>query len=427
MIFYGTHLQPRATETNRDKITQSWYFRNGPQFIPLSKNNKMSKEEQYGFATRSVHAGEETDLRDGAAGDVVAPLHLSSTYAWKDPATPHSEFEYIRSHNPTRKAFETKIASIENARFGLGFASGLAAESAVMQTVLRPGDHVIAFDDLYGGTRRLLVDVYNYLEVSYVDLSDIAAFEKAIKPNTRVVWIESPTNPLIKICDIAAIADIAHRHNILVVVDNTFLSPYFQQPIGLGADIIVHSTTKYICGHSDALGGAVVTSDEALHEALKATQNNTGAVLSPFDSYLNIRGIKTLAVRMEQHQKNAFAIARFLEAHPAVEKVYYPGLEAHRGHDIAKRQSSGFGGMISFELKGDLQTSKTFLSKLKLFTLAESLGGVESLIELPALMTHVSVPDEIKKEIGITDTLIRVSVGLEDVNDLIFDLEQALL
>ncbi|MDR1171927.1 MAG: aminotransferase class I/II-fold pyridoxal phosphate-dependent enzyme [Bacteroidales bacterium] len=384
------------------------------------------KIRSYGFSTRSVRIGEEPDFRDGTAGDVVTPLHLSTTYAWEDPSTPHSEFEYIRSHNPTRKVFETKIASVENAKYGLGFASGLAAETAVMQTIFRPGDHVIGFDDLYGGTRRLFADVFTYLDISYVDLANPDDFEKAVRPETKAVWIESPTNPLMKICDISAIAAIAHRNGMIVVVDNTFLSPYFQRPVELGADIVVHSTTKYIGGHSDALGGAIVTSDELLHEKLKTMQNSTGGVLSPFDSYLNIRGIKTLAIRMEQHQKNAFIIARFLEKHPNVEKVYYPGLEYHPGHDIVKRQTTGFGGMLSFNIKGDIKTTKTFLKKLKLFAIAESLGGVESLIELPTLMTHSTVPEDVKQAIGITDTLIRISVGLEDADDLVADLKQAL-
>jgi len=383
-------------------------------------------KSRLGFSTRAVHAGEEPDFREGSAGNVVTPIHLSTTFAWKDPKTPVSEFDYIRSGNPTRKAFETKIASIESAKHGLAFASGLAAEAAVMQAILAPGDHVIGFDDLYGGTRRLLREVYTYVEVSYVDLSDLAAFEKALKTNTRMIWIESPTNPMIKICDIEAICRTARKRGAVVVVDNTFLSPYFMRPIELGADIVLHSTTKYIGGHSDTLGGAVVTSDDALYEKVKAIQNSVGAVLPPFDCYLNIRGIKTLAVRMERHQQNAFAVARFLQGHPRVKKVLYPGLEAHPGHEIARRQASGFGGMISFEMEGDIRTACEALGKLKLFAIAESLGGVESLIELPALMTHASVPDDVKKQIGITDTLVRVSVGLEDAEDLIADLKQAL-
>ena len=379
-----------------------------------------------GFSTRSIHAGEEPDFREGSTGDVVTPLHLSTTFVWKDPKTPVSEFDYIRSGNPTRKALETKIASIESAKWGLAFASGLAAEAAVMQALLAPGDHVIGFDDLYGGTRRLFREVYAYVDVSYVDLSDLSAFEKALRANTRLVWIESPTNPMIKICDIEAICAAAHRRGAIVAVDNTFLSPYFMRPIELGADIVLHSTTKYIGGHSDSLGGAVVTSDDTIYEKVKAIQNSVGGVLSPFDSYLNLRGIKTLAVRMERHQQNALAIARFLEGHPKVKKVLYPGLEAHPGHEIVRRQASGFGGMISFELEGDIRTACDTLGRLKLFAIAESLGGVESLIELPALMTHASVPDDVKKQIGITDTLVRVSVGLEDAEDLIADLAQAL-
>lgn len=384
-----------------------------------------NKKEHYGFATRSVHAGEEPDYREGSAGDVVPPIHLSTTFVWKNPGQPLSEFEYIRSQNPTRKVFETKLAALENAAYGIAFSSGLAAESAIMQAFLVPGDHVVVFDDIYGGTRRLLNEVFRGLEVSYVDLSDTAAFEKALNPGTKMLWIESPTNPMLKICDIPALSAIAHKNGVIVVVDNTFLSPYFQQPLKLGADLVVHSTTKYIGGHSDALGGAVLTSDDGYHEKVRGIQNNVGAVLSPFDSYLNIRGLKTLALRMEQHQKNALAVARFLAGHPKVKRVYYPGLEHHPKHEVLRRQASGFGGMVSFETEGDIETAKAFLGRLKLFALAESLGGVESLIELPALMTHVSVDQAAREKVGITDTLVRASIGIEDMGDLIADLEQA--
>jgi cystathionine gamma-lyase len=381
---------------------------------------------KYGFSTRAIHAGEEPDYEEGVAGDVVMPLHLTTTYVWHNPSIRVSEFDYIRSSNPTRKAYEDKLAAIEYVKYGLAFASGMAAENAVLQALTASGDHIIGFDDLYGGTRRLFDKVYTNLSVSYIDLNDLALLEATVRPETKIVWIESPTNPLTKICDIAAVAKIAHRHGLVVVVDNTFLSPYFMKPASLGADIIVHSTTKYIGGHSDVLGGAVLTSDDVLYEKIKAIQNNCGAVLSPFDSYLNMRGIKTLSVRMEQHQRNAFAIARFLKTHPKVNKVLYPGLESHPQHDLVKQQATGFGGMLAFELKGVFEDAELFMDKLVLFVTAESLGGVESLIELPAKMTHVHVDKAVRDAIGITDTLIRVSVGIEDSKDLIADLEQAL-
>jgi cystathionine gamma-lyase len=381
---------------------------------------------RYGFSTRAIHAGEEPNYSEGAAGDVVTPIHLTTTYVWHNPSKSVSEFDYVRSSNPTRKAYETKLAAIEYVKYGLAFASGMAAENAVLQALTVSGDHIIGFDDLYGGTRRLFDKVYTNLAVSYIDLNDTELFEATVRPETKIVWIESPTNPLTKICNIAAVAEAAHKHGLIVVVDNTFLSPYFMKPATLGADIIVHSTTKYIGGHSDVLGGAVLTSDDGLYEKLKAVQNNCGAVLSPFDSYLNMRGIKTLSVRMEQHQKNALAIARYLESHPKVNKVLYPGLESHPQHELIKQQTTGFGGMLSFELEGTLEDAESFMNRLALFVTAESLGGVESLIELPVKMTHVHVEKQVRDAIGITDTLIRVSVGIEDSKDLIADLEQAL-
>jgi cystathionine gamma-lyase len=382
--------------------------------------------DKYGFSTRAIHAGEEPSYSKETAGDVVTPIHLTSTYAWRNPSSPVSEYDYVRSSNPTRKAYETKLAAIEYVKHGLAFASGMAAENAVLQALTSHGDHIIGFDDLYGGTRRLFDKVYTHLSVSYIDLNDLSLLEASIRPETKLVWIESPTNPLIKICDIAAVAEIAHRHGIIVVVDNTFLSPYFMKPATLGADVIVHSTTKYIGGHSDVLGGAVLMSDDGLFDKLKAVQNNCGAVLSPFDSYLNMRGIKTLSIRMEQHQRNAFAVARFLESHPRVKRVLYPGLESHPQHELVKRQTTGFGGMLSFELEGTLQDAEKVMDRLVLFVTAESLGGVESLIELPVKMTHVHVDKQVRDAIGITDTLMRVSVGIEDAGDLIADLEQAM-
>lgn len=388
---------------------------------------RMAQENKYkGFSTKAIHAGEETDRRKGSIGDVVTPIHLSTTFVWDKPGKAHSRFEYIRSDNPTRHAYETKLAALENAAHAVAFSSGLAAENALMQAVLRPGDHVIAFDDLYGGTRRLFEEVFQGIGVSYVDLSDSVEFEQAVRPDTRLLWIESPTNPMIKVCDIAELCRRAHQRGITVVVDNTFLSPYFQQPLSLGADIVVHSSTKYIGGHSDVLGGALLMSDDELHEKIRAIQNNAGAVLAPFDAYLNIRGLKTLAVRMERHQQNALKIAEFLAGHPRVKKVLYPGLPDNPHHELVKEQASGFGGMLSFELDGTLEEAMDFIGRLQLFTLAESLGGVESLIELPALMTHVGVDPEVRRSVGISDTLLRVSVGIEDAEDLIEDLQNAL-
>ena len=386
----------------------------------------MSNQQEVGFATLAIHSGERPNYSEGSTGDVVSPIHLSTTFVWHDPSRLVSEFDYSRSGNPTRKAYETKLAAIEKGAYGLAFASGMAAESAVLQALTKPTDHIIGFDDLYGGTRRLIEKVYTGLQISYVDLTRIEAFEASITPNTRIVWIESPTNPLIKVCDIQAISEIAHKHNILVVVDNTFLSPYFQNPLTLGADVVVHSTTKYIGGHSDVLGGAIVVNDPDLYEKLKGIQNNVGAVLSPFDSYLNMRGIKTLAVRMEQHQRNALAIAQYLKNHKQVKKVLYPGLPDHPQYEISKKQSTGFGGMLSFELHGDIESTKKVLGRFKIFSVAESLGGVESLVELPAYMTHVHVDKAIRESIGITDTFVRMSVGIENVEDLIADIEQAL-
>jgi cystathionine gamma-lyase len=381
---------------------------------------------KYGFSTRAIHAGEEPDYGEGATGDVVCPLHLTTTYVWHTPSKSVSEFDYVRSSNPTRKAYESKLAAIEYVKYGLAFTSGMAAENAVLQALTSVGDHIIGFDDLYGGTRRLFDKVYTHLSVSYVDLNDSAALKTAIRPETKIVWIESPTNPLTKICDISSVAEIAHQYGIIVVVDNTFLSPYFMNPATLGADIVVHSTTKYIGGHSDVLGGAVMTSNDEIYEKVKAIQNNCGATLSPFDSYLTMRGLKTLSVRMEQHQRNAFAVAEFLEQHPKVNKVLYPGLTSHPQHDLARQQTRGFGGMLSFELKGSLDDAERFMQRLLLFVTAESLGGVESLVELPVKMTHVHVDKSVRDAIGISDTLIRLSAGIEDIKDLIDDLEQAL-
>jgi cystathionine gamma-lyase len=382
-----------------------------------------------GFDTKAIHAGEEPDFAGHPSGDVVVPIHLASTFARKDVDEPTGGFEYSRSGNPTRFALEKKLAAIENAKYGLAFSSGLGAETTLCLSLLKAGDHVIAFDDLYGGTRRLFTRVFqeNYgIDFSYVDARDPENVKAAIRQNTKLVWLESPTNPLLRLCDIGAIAGIAHDAGVKVAVDNTFASPYFQQPIGLGADITVHSTTKYINGHSDSIGGALITSDEGLYKRLRFHQNAVGAILSPFDSFLVSRGIKTLALRMERHERNALAVAEFLSAHTRVAAVYYPGLASHPQHALARKQMTGFSGMLSFELKGGEAEAKKFLRHLHLFALAESLGGVESLIEHPATMTHASIPAEERKKVGVSDSLVRVSVGIENAGDLIADLDQAL-
>jgi cystathionine gamma-lyase len=383
-------------------------------------------KENYSFDTRSIHIGEGPEFLEGSKNEVVAPIYLSSTYARKEVKNP-GYFQYSRSNNPTRFALEKRYASLERTKYGLGFASGLAAEATLLFTLLNPGDHVIGFDDLYGGTKRLLnqwQEKYN-VAVSLVDATQPSLVEAAIQPNTKFIWLETPTNPLLKVCDIAAISEIAHRHHLLVIVDNTFLSPYFQNPAVLGADIVVHSITKYIAGHSDVIGGAIMLNDDQLHEKLKFNQNALGVVPSPFDCYLVLRGLKTLSLRMEKHQSNALAIAEYLEKHPKVDKVYYPGLKSHPQYPLNVKQAKGFGGMISFEIKGGEKEAVTFLESLELFALAESLGGVESLIEHPALMTHSSITQEEREAAGIKDSLIRVSIGVEDKADLIGDLEQA--
>lgn len=381
-----------------------------------------------GFSTRAIHNGEEPDFREGASGDVAVPIHLATTFARRKAGSPTGGYEYTRSLNPTRKALEEKLAALDGAKYGLAFSSGLAAASTLIISLLKAGDHVIGFDDLYGGTRRLLSNVFvNFnITVSYVDATVPENIEKVIKPESKLIWIESPTNPLLKIADIRAIAQIAKKHGLILVVDNTFLSPYFQKPLDLGADVVVYSTTKYIGGHSDTLGGSIVLNNEEFYKKIAYNQNAVGAVLSPFDSYLTLRGAKTLAVRMEQHQKNALALAEFLQNSPKIKRVLYPGLKNHPHHDIAASQTTGFGGVFSFELEGTLEDAENFLSKLKLFSTAESLGGVESLAEIPAIMTHASVPKEVREKNGISDTLIRISAGIENTEDLIEDFKQAL-
>ncbi len=381
------------------------------------------------FSTKSIHAGEEPDFRDGATGDVVAALHLSTTFARREVEKPTGGYEYSRSLNPTRKALEEKLAALEKARFGLAFASGLAAETAVLLALLKTGDHVVATDDLYGGTQRLFRKVFETrfgIRFRFADTAQPEEVRKAITKDTRMIWVESPTNPLLKLTDIQEIAGIARQNKILLVVDNTFMSPYFQNPLVLGADLVLHSTSKYINGHSDSIGGAVMTNDAGLFEKVQFMQNSAGGMMSPFDSYLVLRGIKTLGMRMERHAANARAVAAFLERHPRVRKVIYPGLPSFPQHGLAQKQMNGYGSMMAVELEGDLETAKRFVESLRLFALAESLGGVESLIELPALMTHASVPAEVREKLGISDSLIRISVGVEDPEDLLNDLKTAL-
>jgi len=374
------------------------------------------------FSTRAIHAGQEPDPSTGA---IMTPIYQTSTYAQTGMGE-HKGFEYARTGNPTRSALEACVASLENGTHGLAFASGMAAESAVL-SLLSAGDHMVACDDLYGGSYRIFERVmrrYN-IETSYATAGNVAEYEKAIRPNTKLIWLETPTNPLLRLANIRAIAEVAHRHNLLLVVDNTFSSPYFQQPLSLGADIVLHSTTKYINGHSDVIGGAVVTSNDEVYEALKFHQNAAGAVPGPFDVWLTMRGIKTLAVRMRQHEENAHSVARFLTEHKRIEKVYYPGLASHPDHELAKQQMSGFGGMVSFQFKGTLADVEQVVRRFKIFTFAESLGGVESLVCHPASMTHGSIPKEIREARGLNDTLLRLSIGIEDIEDIIGDLEQA--
>ncbi len=379
------------------------------------------------FATKAIHVGEEPNLKPGGYGDVVVPIHLASTFARKKLDEPTAGYEYSRTGNVTRDALEKRLAALEGAQYALAFASGMAAEATLLLSILKQGDHVVAFDDLYGGTRRLFDSVLSKfgLRFTYVDARDSTNVERAINESTRLVWLETPTNPMMRLCDINEISNIAREKGLITVVDNTFMSPYFQSPLDLGADIVVHSTTKYLSGHSDVVGGAVVLSDTKTYDKIKFNQNAIGAVPSPFDCYLVLRGIKTLAVRMERHADNALKIAEFLQSHDKVRRVHYPGLDDHPQHDLAMKQMKGFGGMISFELDGDLNYVKDFLSRLKIFIVAESLGGVESLIEHPALMTHASIPRKTRESLGITDSLIRVSVGIEDVDDLIEDLRNA--
>lgn len=385
----------------------------------------MHTGPEHGFGTRAIHAGQSPDPATGA---ICTPIYQTSTFVQKSPGVIVEEYDYSRAANPTRKAFESNLASLENARHGLAFSSGVAATGAVIH-LLSAGDHVVLCDDVYGGTNRILHRVFAQLgiEITLVDMTDLDATRAAFRPNTKLAWIETPTNPMLKVVDVAAVAAIAKEHGAITCVDNTFCSPYLQNPLDLGADVVCHSTTKYIGGHSDAIGGVLATNDDELHRRLKFIQLSEGAVPGIQECFLFLRSTKTLHVRMERHCANAMAVARHLEAHPKVERVIYPGLESHPQHAVAKKQMRrGFGGMVTIYLKGGLAESRAMLEKVRIFALAESLGGVESLIEHPAIMTHASVPADQRAKLGIADNLIRLSVGIEDVADLIADLDRAI-
>ena len=385
----------------------------------------MTRSNRLDFATRCIHAGQEPDPTTGA---VMMPIYATSTYVQQSPGV-NKGYDYARTKNPTRMAFERCIADLEGGSAAFAFASGLAAISTSLEC-LDQGSHVISVDDLYGGSRRLFERVRKRsmgIDVSYLDLSDPDAIEAAIRPNTRLVWVETPTNPLLKLVDLERVAAIAKKRGIWAAADNTFASPYVQRPLEHGFDLVVHSTTKYLNGHSDMVGGVAVVADNAeLSERLKFLQNAVGAIQGPFDSFLALRGLKTLALRMERHCTSGLKVAAWLERHPKVRRVFYPGLASHPQHALAKKQMHAFGGMISAELEGTLDDARRFLERCRLFALAESLGGVESLIEHPALMTHGSVPVEVRAALGISDTLVRLSVGIEDPDDLIADLDAAL-
>ncbi len=375
------------------------------------------------FETLAIHAGQEPDAATGA---VTTPVYQTSTFQQDGIGKPRG-YEYSRTGNPTRAALETALAALENGRHGLAFASGVAATTAVL-SLLRPGDHVVAGDDVYGGTYRLFERVYRPLGVAfdYPPATDADAIAAALRPETRLVWIETPTNPLLRIADLQRIADATRARGVRLAVDNTFASPFLQRPLELGADIVVHSATKYLGGHSDLIGGAVIVNDDEIHRRIRFYQNAAGAVPGPWDCWLTLRGIKTLAVRMRAHERNARAVAEFLAAHPAVERAHYPGLPGHPQHELARRQMSGFGGMVSFELRGGFAAVERFVARVRLFILAESLGGVESLVCYPPRMTHAALPPSERRRRGIGDNLVRLSVGIEDPEDLLEDLRQAL-
>ncbi|WP_297799489.1 cystathionine gamma-synthase [uncultured Brevundimonas sp.] len=383
------------------------------------------KKNHQGFSTRAIHAGQEPDPSTGA---VMVPIYATSTFAQESPGV-NKGFEYARGKNPTRMAFEACIADLEGGVQAFGFGSGMAATSTALE-LLDAGSHIVTGDDLYGGSWRLFERVRRRsmgLDFSYVDLSDLAAVEAAITEKTRMLWVETPTNPMMKLADIAALSKIAKAHNLILVVDNTFASPYCQQPLSLGADIVMHSATKYLNGHSDVVGGVLIAKTPEMAAELKFLQNSIGGVMGPFDAFLVNRGLKTLALRMKAHCDNALKLAQWLETREGVKKVIYPGLESHPQHELAKAQmTGGFGGMVSVVIDGDLERTKRVLERVRVFTLAESLGGVESLVNHPAIMTHASIPKDVREASGVTDSLIRLSVGVEDIDDLIADLDQAL-
>lgn len=376
------------------------------------------------FETQAIHTGERPDRETGA---ITAPIYQTSTFAFEDVGKTRKGYDYSRTSNPTRAMLQETIAALEGGVAGFAFATGMAAEATVIH-LLKAGDHIISGDDVYGGTYRLFQDVMtNFgLEFTFLRMDSREKIEAAIKPNTKMLWLETPSNPLLNIVDVEMAADIGKKHNLLTVIDNTFATPYFMKPIKYGVDLVVHSTTKYLNGHCDVVGGAVVTTTDELTEKVQFLLNGMGTCASPFDCWLVLRGIETLPVRMRQHEANAIVIVDFLKGHPSVKRVFYPGLKSHPGHDIARRQMTGFGGMLSFELNGDSADVTNFLRKIKIFAMAESLGGVASLAEHPATMSHASMPEEYRQKVGITDELIRLSVGLENVEDLIDDLSQAL-
>lgn len=381
-------------------------------------------KKQHGFNTLAIHSGQEADPTTGA---LITPIYQTSTFVLEELGK-NKGYQYARTHNPTRSALENCLAALEGAKYGIACASGLAAVSIVLD-LLSAGDHVIVGEDVYGGVYRLFEKVkrkFN-IEFTYVNAADIDAIEAAITPKTKLVWLESPTNPLLKLADLTAVGKLTKKHNLLFAVDNTFATPYFQRPLEFGADIIVHSTTKYLSGHSDVIGGAIITDRDDLYDELKFFQNAGGAVPGPFDCYLILRGLKTLALRLREHERNAFAVARYLSEHPFVECVYYPGLPSHPQFDLAKSQMKGFGGVVAFVVKGGLESAKALVNSTELFQLAESLGGVKSLICQPATMTHAPIPKEVREPLGIVDGLIRLSVGIEDAPDLLQDLEYALV
>jgi cystathionine gamma-lyase len=408
------HKNNEQRTTNNEQRTT-----NNEQHQPTSTNNPM-----YKFATRAIHAGQEPDPTTGA---IMTPIYQTSTYVQESPGK-HKGYAYARGKNPTRVALEKCLASLENAKHGLCFSSGQGAEDAIIK-LLRPGQEVLATDDLYGGSYRMFTKIFEHFGISFrfIDMTNATSIESQISEKTKMLWLETPTNPLMRIIDIAAIVEIAKKKNVKVVVDNTFASPFLQNPLDLGADIVVHSVTKYISGHSDVIMGAICTNDDKIHEELAFIANSCGAVPGPMDSFLVLRGVKTLHIRMERHCSNGRAVAEFLKAHPKIDKIYWPGFPDHPNHQIAVKQMRDFGGMISFTLKGNSKEEAfRMASSTKVFSLAESLGGVESLIGHPSSMTHASIPEEIRVKSGVVNSLLRLSVGIEDKTDLIEDLRQAI-